>query len=127
MCFTGSNITSAGPRYDIDPPRDTPTAEGGHHTLKPSEGPLPPRYSDIIDAAEGSLHSQDAPGHSTEQPSIVSQGNSEGTETQPQGAASSVGGSEKQEHTVTRDRIDKDTPTHDKAGLIDNEVENIGE
>ena len=128
MCVTGSNMTSPGPRYDIDPPRYTPTAEGGHNTLKPSEGPPPPRYSDIIDAAEGSLPSQNTTGHSTEQPSIGSQENNEGTGTQPQGAASPVRGSEEQGHTVTIDsdgrELEKDTPTHDKAGLIDNEVEN---
>ena len=120
-------MASPGPRDDIDPPRYTLTAGGGHHTLKPSEGPLPPRYSDIIDAAEWSFPSQDTPGHSTEQPSSVSPGNSEGTETQPEGAASSVWGSEEQEHTMTRDRIDKDTSAHDKAGLIDNEVETCDE
>ena len=50
----------------------------------------------------------------------MSQEKSEGTGTQSEDATSSVGGSEEQEHTVTRDSIDKDTPTHDKAVLIDN-------
>ena len=61
----------------------------------------------------------------------MSQGNSEGTGTQPQDVASPVGGSEEQGHTVTKDsdgrKLEKDTATHDKVGLIDNDVENSDE
>lgn len=125
-----SVTTTAGPRYDIDPPQYSQTVEPGHQSLKPPEGPLPPRYSDIINSSGDVTLSQgaiDNPAFTIDDETLTEQNVEVRTDS------SNIAVSErpceiredhmKEATNENNCKEDKDTPTHDKAGLIDNEVE----
>lgn len=130
-CLLSASVTAtAGPRYDIDPPQYSQTVEPGHQSLKPPEGPLPPRYSDIINSSGDVTLSQgaiDNPAFTTDDETLTEQ-NVE-VRTDSSNIAVSERPSEiredhmKEATNENNCKKDKDTPTHDKAGLIDNEVE----
>lgn len=104
--------------------------EPGHQSLKSPEGPLPPRYSDIINSSGDVTLSQgaiDNPAFTTDDETLTEQ-NVEVRTDSCNIAVSERPCEIREDHMkeATNEnncKKDKDTPTHDKAGLIDNEVE----
>lgn len=126
-----SVIGTAGPRYDINPPQYSQTVEPGHLSLKPPDGHLPPRYSDIINTSVDVTPSQgaDNPAFTTDDETLTDQNediriDSCGDIAVRERSSEVQEGMTGEPTNETTDKQEKDTPTHDKAGLIDNEVEN---
>ncbi|XP_061187263.1 uncharacterized protein LOC133195437 [Saccostrea echinata] len=127
-------------RYDINPPpRYSQTLEEGHQTLKVTDGASPPRYSDIINPPGNTVSS---PGTSTtdsvSNSSAVASATADSiSNSSPVASAAprdiALGSNVSTHSSGTEDRPtpgDEDerkdeahTPTHDKAGLIENEVD----
>ncbi|XP_062616178.1 uncharacterized protein LOC134277899 [Saccostrea cucullata] len=115
-------------RYDINPPPSySQTVQDGHRTLKVSDPNGPPRYSDII-SPPGNVES--TPGSSTPTTESVSSPSASAAPSDidiRSHVETQTGGSDPEDRSTAGDSDERKdeahTPTNDKAGLIDNEIE----
>ncbi|XP_048738915.2 uncharacterized protein LOC125653466 [Ostrea edulis] len=118
----GVAVVSTDIRYDINaPPQYSESVAAGH--LKVTDETLPPRYSDIINppSTGGNSGATSSTADTAACSSALPPDSLRLRTTQSHGSESTES-ARAQQHEETRHKDEPDTPTHDKAGLVDNEV-----